>query len=114
MRDLPNMAEKERGIAAEPSLGITRTASVAGSSSSTASPITSMSAGSSQDSLGQSTGAQATTTANAAANSAAAQPQNQPQQSANKALSWGQVLWDKWHWGLLLAVALVVSRFSST
>lgn len=27
---------------------------------------------------------------------------------------WGQILWEKWRWGVLIAVAVIVSRFSST
>ena len=33
---------------------------------------------------------------------------------AKAALGWGQLLWEKWRWGLLIAVAVVISRFSST
>ena len=33
---------------------------------------------------------------------------------AKDALGWGHLLWEKWRWGLLIAVAVVISRFSST
>ncbi|KAJ4470219.1 UBC-like protein [Lentinula aciculospora] len=33
--------------------------------------------------------------------------------AAEAALSWGQVLWEKWRWGVLIALAVVVSRLSS-
>ncbi|KAF5359080.1 hypothetical protein D9757_013288 [Collybiopsis confluens] len=33
--------------------------------------------------------------------------------AAGAAISWGEVLWDKWRWGVLIAIAVVVSRLSS-
>lgn len=27
---------------------------------------------------------------------------------------WGHILWEKWRWGVLIALAVIVSRFSST
>jgi ubiquitin-conjugating enzyme E2 J2 len=33
--------------------------------------------------------------------------------AAETAISWGQILWDKWRWGVLIALAVVVSRLSS-
>jgi len=33
--------------------------------------------------------------------------------AAGAAISWGQILWDKWRWGVLIALAVVVSRLSS-
>lgn len=30
------------------------------------------------------------------------------------ATTWGRILWEKWRWGLLIALAVVLSRFSST
>lgn len=33
--------------------------------------------------------------------------------AAEAAISWGQILWDKWRWGVLIALAVVVSRLSS-
>ncbi|KAJ3848624.1 UBC-like protein [Lentinula lateritia] len=33
--------------------------------------------------------------------------------AAEVAMSWGQVLWEKWRWGVLIALAVVVSRLSS-
>ena len=33
--------------------------------------------------------------------------------AGKKALSWGQLLWEKWYWGIFLAVALAVSRMTS-
>ncbi|KIK55277.1 hypothetical protein GYMLUDRAFT_48000 [Collybiopsis luxurians FD-317 M1] len=33
--------------------------------------------------------------------------------AAEAAMSWGQILWDKWRWGVLIAIAVVVSRLSS-
>jgi ubiquitin-conjugating enzyme E2 J2 len=32
---------------------------------------------------------------------------------AKAAFGWGQLLWETWRWGLLIAVAVVISRFSS-
>ncbi|KAL0581796.1 Ubiquitin-conjugating enzyme E2 6 [Marasmius crinis-equi] len=33
--------------------------------------------------------------------------------SANTAASWGQIMWEKWRWGLLIALAVLLSRLSS-
>ncbi|KAJ3728184.1 UBC-like protein [Lentinula guzmanii] len=33
--------------------------------------------------------------------------------AAEAAMSWGQILWEKWRWGVLIALAVVVSRLSS-
>ncbi|KAJ3972051.1 UBC-like protein [Lentinula raphanica] len=33
--------------------------------------------------------------------------------AAEVALSWGQILWEKWRWGALIALAVIVSRLSS-
>lgn len=33
--------------------------------------------------------------------------------AGKKALSWGHVLWNRWYWGLFLAVALALSRVTS-
>jgi ubiquitin-conjugating enzyme E2 J2 len=33
--------------------------------------------------------------------------------AAGAAMSWGQILWEKWRWGVLIAIAVVVSRLSS-
>jgi len=33
--------------------------------------------------------------------------------AAGAAISWGQVLWDKWRWAVVVALAVVVSRLSS-
>jgi len=30
------------------------------------------------------------------------------------AMSWGQLLWEKWRWGAVIALAVLVSRFSSS
>lgn len=34
--------------------------------------------------------------------------------AAGWAASWSQLLWEKWRWGALIALAVLVSRFSST
>ncbi len=33
--------------------------------------------------------------------------------AGKKALSWGHIIWNRWYWGLFLAVALVLSRVTS-
>ena len=34
--------------------------------------------------------------------------------AGKKALSWGHILWNRWYWGLFLAVALALSRVTSS
>lgn len=31
-----------------------------------------------------------------------------------RATGWGQLIWDKWRWGLLIAVAVLLSRLSTS
>jgi len=96
LRDLPNMAQKERGGDAAAQASISRTAST-DSTSSIPSPISAI------DSTNE--GARAPS-----------KDASLPQASGTgKALSWGQIIWEKWrYWGLVIAVTLIVSRFSST
>ncbi|KAG5643875.1 hypothetical protein DXG03_009505 [Asterophora parasitica] len=34
--------------------------------------------------------------------------------AASLAATWGRIIWEKWRWGVLIALAVVVSRFSSS
>ncbi|TDL23815.1 UBC-like protein [Rickenella mellea] len=89
MKDLPNMAQKERGITPAQS-----------STSSPASP----SSADTRSSPGPDQRENATSgTVAKDGNDAAA-----------KSLGWGQIIWEKWRWGILIALAVLVSRFSST
>ncbi|KAL1673114.1 UBC-like protein [Schizophyllum commune] len=87
MRDLPNMGEKERGRADKPP---------------TPPPAPSQSASS---------------TAAQAAPSAPGHPANaaQPANGAQPAPApgaWGAALWEKWRWGVLIVLAVLLSRMS--
>ncbi|KAL1688579.1 UBC-like protein [Schizophyllum commune] len=86
MRDLPNMGEKERGRADKPP---------------TLPPAPSQSA--------SSTAANASSSAAQAAN--AAHPANGAQPAPAPG-AWGAALWEKWRWGVLIVLAVLLSRMS--
>ncbi|KAJ7780060.1 UBC-like protein [Mycena maculata] len=83
IRDLPNMGERERGPAAQPP-------------PSTLAPLL----------------AHVPPTP-APASAADKAPAPVPDDVAAWTTSLGKVLWEKWRWGLLIALAVLVSRFSS-
>jgi len=92
-KDLPNMGEQRPPIATPPPT--LPPFSSSSSSSTTSNLITPLPA------PGDAPVAKAKTTDDAATGAAGA------------AMSWGQILWDKWRWGVLIALAVVVSRLSS-
>ncbi|EPQ56697.1 UBC-like protein [Gloeophyllum trabeum ATCC 11539] len=106
-RDLPNMGEKERGKPPAPETTNT-------SPSVSASPAP--------------TGSQVSHRTNAvlldatASQSGRASSAVQPSQGGDKpkgtgagwADAWRQIIWEKWRWGLLIALAVIVSRVSSS
>ena len=55
------------------------------------------------DGNGNKAGAGAGTVNTKDTNSPAAQP------AGRRALSWGQMMWEKWYWGVMIAVALAIS-----
>ncbi|KAH9839990.1 UBC-like protein [Rhodofomes roseus] len=94
MRDLPNMGEKERGSA---STNIPPPAPPASSTTPSATPTSS-------------------TSADPNALSRPSNPNANGEAAANApgwTDAWRQVLWQKWRWGIILVLALVVSRMSS-
>ena len=113
-RDLPNMGERETGKADE---GPTAT-------SSSASPHPSPMASSTSVTLPQqvtvkrNTGmVQMPTTAVVpvgvdASNSLT--PTNKPVVPQGWTASWRQMIWEKWRWGVLIALAVIVSRLSAS
>ncbi|KAL0953334.1 hypothetical protein HGRIS_004579 [Hohenbuehelia grisea] len=112
MRDLPNMGEKERGRPDPPPMNfppsllpnrmvLPKTASSATTSAPTVAttsvPVVIPVAPTPQASN---------------AGSSLDKPRDVTA-TAGWAATWGQVLWEKWRWGVLIALAVIVSRFSS-
>jgi len=95
MKDLPNMAQKERGMAASssPSTEPKAPPSAEDTQSNPHSPAT---AGNDP------VAAQGSSVTGKADGGVPA-----------KALGWGQIIWEKWRWGALIALAVLVSRLSS-
>lgn len=90
-RDLPNMGEKDRGKCVEP---VVETSSSVSSSSSAVTQPQSVS-----DLNGNSTGT------------------SRPEDTINTTgwtATWRYLIWEKWRWGVLIALAVLVSRFSSS
>jgi ubiquitin-conjugating enzyme E2 J2 len=121
-KDLPNMGMKEQGSADAPVAPKLTLPNGEGSSSFSA-PCTSLStqaASSSTPPLG-------TRPEEFTRSSATPSPAGSPSSNASRVdevrnanpqtgwpAVWGQVLWEKWRWGVLIAVAVIVSRFSSS
>jgi ubiquitin-conjugating enzyme E2 J2 len=94
LRDLPNMGEKERGPV-EPVVVPTPTISAPSPSTTVTQPQTSPPT--SHNSSISSTG--------------------KPEDTINTTgwtSTWRHLIWEKWRWGVLIALAVLVSRFSST
>jgi len=120
-KDLPNMGAKERGLAE------TATAKLAlpsgASTSSFSSPCISVQSTSSGTSLlgsspeaeqqHQEASSTSLTAANQNTNGRVEESRNINPPTGLLA-AWGQLLWEKWRWGVLIAVAVIVSRFSSS
>ncbi|KZT70844.1 ubiquitin-conjugating enzyme E2 6 [Daedalea quercina L-15889] len=105
MRDLPNMGEKERGSASTNDLPPDPT-----SAPSIVPPQIS------ETTITQSALPTSSTTTDPNALSRPSQPGANGEAAANArgwADAWRQVFWEKWRWGVILALALVVSRMSS-
>ncbi|KAG6841186.1 hypothetical protein C0991_000983 [Blastosporella zonata] len=96
LRDLPNMGQKERGKPDAPLPASESTTSNIATAAPASAPLTL---------VPSSTAPTAPTTG---------KPDDSRKTGASMAATWGHVLWEKWRWGLLIAVAVVVSRFSST
>ncbi|KAF9451185.1 UBC-like protein [Macrolepiota fuliginosa MF-IS2] len=117
--DLPNMAQKERGKtppAASPSSQAT-SSSPAVRETNPANPV----APQSEAGPGTPTALPSnpkSTTARTTGSSAGPGSGNKQEEArtaaAGWAASWSQLLWEKWRWGALIALAVLVSRFSSS
>jgi len=102
MHDLPNMGEKERGKADPPPMNFPpgllpdrmSSSTVPTSSSLAISPV------------------RGHTPIVPPANSVLDKPRD-VNATAGWTATWGRVVWEKWRWGVLIALAVIVSRFSS-
>jgi ubiquitin-conjugating enzyme E2 J2 len=98
-RNLPNMGEKERG---KPDDLIAAATSSSHHLSQPPVPDTSSSSTSSRP--------HATPTVTASGSSSGS---GKVEVGVGWAATWQRVIWDKWRWGVLIALAVLVSRFSS-
>lgn len=113
LRDLPNMGERETGKAEPGSTVVSSTAnpypSPASSSSSATLPHQMM--------LRRNVGVvQAPMTAGPMGmdTSNTLTPTNKPVVPQGWSASWRQIIWEKWRWGVLIALAVIVSRLSAS
>ncbi|KAI6101287.1 UBC-like protein [Pisolithus croceorrhizus] len=113
LRDLPNMGEQERGKPDTPSTSTSQLANATLSSNQSTLVVPKP-----QLVLRRTPGAPLQLAANAGP---AIPEHHNPITHANKppipqgwAASWRQVIWEKWRWGVLIALAVIVSRISST
>lgn len=102
MKDLPNMAQKELGLQKVTAPSMSPASS---RDSTTNSPITPQSAGSTASNIPN--GSQA----GAASGQGAAVPKTKETDASKGrgAFSWGQVMLQKWYWGIFFAVAWAIS-----
>lgn len=98
MRDLPNMGERERGKPDAPLPPITAMPVPSSAQPSPTSPLKSITAASPVSASGSASGGN---NADPAAT------------SASWMAAFGKVVWEKWRWGVLIALAVLVSRLSS-
>jgi ubiquitin-conjugating enzyme E2 J2 len=100
IRDLPNMGEKEKGKAEDPT-------SHQSTVDSPSPPLLSSSPSSAL--VAAVVPSQSTSSEVSATN-----PSNSGKpDGASWADTWQKVIWDRWRWGILIVLALLVSRFSS-
>ncbi|RPD64024.1 UBC-like protein [Lentinus tigrinus ALCF2SS1-7] len=104
MRDVPNMAQKERGTSPVPTPASSATPTPAATPAAAPASPPAVAPGSSL--------------AKPAAPADKAVTRTTPGTNADAAQSWTasvrQMIWEKWRWGVILALALVVSRLSSS
>ncbi|KAG6811074.1 hypothetical protein H0H92_009102 [Tricholoma furcatifolium] len=100
-RDLPNMGEKERGKGDAPA------PAPASTSTSSEPPIVTNTSAPGATSTAPNTSPAASTSANPI------KADDARKTGVSLTNTWSHVIWEKWRWGLLIAVAVVVSRFSS-
>jgi len=98
-RDLPNMGQREQGKTTPPSF----------SAPPLPSPSLQLTTPRLEGSLSSSS-----STSNASKLTGVGAPAGKPEESPHPGLAawWGHMLWEKWRWGVLIALAVIVSRFS--
>lgn len=111
LKDLPNMGQKDQGRTEHPtftapplpSASLQLAPHLKATSSSTLSSSAASSASTGETTPGPPTGAVDKSVANPDEN-----------RNAASATTWGRILWEKWRWGVLIALAVILSRFSSS
>jgi ubiquitin-conjugating enzyme E2 J2 len=111
LRDLPNMGQKERGV------------SESSTTTSPPAPATTAAAQDARTPTPSFSSSELTSPTNADPSLSTVTPSSNsvrvPVPNANGAVigrspSWRQVIWEKWRWGVILALAVIVSRLSSS
>jgi len=111
MKDLPNMGERDRGVSSEsrpappPTPTHTSTSPTSSqprppSATTTANPTPQQSASSNDTSM----------SSNVTVKGSATPPEQPP---LGWATAWKDAVWDRWRWGILIALAVIVSRITS-
>lgn len=110
-RDLPNMADKERGKPDLPTIPPLISTPPPEPATQTGGLRTGMAfPPSSSSTMMQST----TLNLSQPTNSLTGKNDEGKKPATGLAITWGRLLWEKWRWGALIALAVIVSRFSST
>ncbi|KAF5383860.1 hypothetical protein D9615_003794 [Tricholomella constricta] len=108
-RDLPNMGQKERGKPEAPPIP-----PLSSSPLITPKPPPLGLTISSSSNLAPTAALTLTTSAGNSSASGTGKPDENRKPAASLAATWGHILWEKWRWGVLIALAVIVSRFSSS
>ncbi|KAI0917934.1 hypothetical protein AcW1_006928 [Taiwanofungus camphoratus] len=111
LRDLPNMGAKERGASSTASSGsavTTAPVKMPPMSTPPSSPNPAI-VDATHTNVPQRSGAEAVTPSNGSANA-----HGNAKGAAGWSTAWRQMIWEKWRWGVILALALVVSRLSTS
>ncbi|GBE86322.1 UBC-like protein [Sparassis latifolia] len=112
-RDLPNMGEKERGASSKPDPNsIPAVAPVAFSTATP--PQAAHPSASATITLNNSCTASRTSGSGAVIPAGSSGAVGDAAKSVGWTTAWRQLIWDKWRWGVILALAIIVSRMSST
>ncbi|KAF9461515.1 UBC-like protein [Collybia nuda] len=97
VRDLPNMGQREKGKSETSSLQSPQSPAIRPTLSSLSSSDKTLNS----------------TPMNLVAAPGANLPGKPDENRIGLAATWGRILWEKWRWGVLIALAVIVSRFSS-
>ncbi|GLB43338.1 putative UBC-like protein [Lyophyllum shimeji] len=111
-RDLPNMGQNERGKPESSSVPSTTTSKA----QEVSSPPLVASSSRSNASITPPTGTLNLVTASGTSEGASStgKVEENRKPAASLATTWGRIVWEKWRWGVIIALAVIVSRFSTS